>query len=103
MAQEAQKAVQFKAVGFSDVIRGEKNVICAQDFAERSFEFNKLQLGDLSPLLDSEDGGVVLGQVVDTLLDAFPVLGHVQPLTAFAECDIAAGRDEIREIELHES
>src|SRR5271166_192751 len=45
---------------------------------------------------------MVRGQVVDTLLDTFAVLGHIQPLTAFAECNIAAGRDEIREIELQE-
>ena len=65
MAQEAEKAGQLQAIGLADVVGGEKNVVRAQCLAEGLLQRDQLQLGDILPLLNGEDRGMALRQVVD--------------------------------------
>ena len=81
---------------------GKVQIARAKFAVERALQVDKLVVGDFSAFAESGERGMVLDNFQDAALDTLLVFLDEDLLAAFADRDVAAGIDEVRQIDLQE-
>ena len=102
VAEESEKVVHAQAVGDPDISAGQLDVVAAEFAVERSLQINKLIVCDLPALAERGERGVLFHNFEDAGIHAPFVFFNEDLVPAFADRDVAVGRDEVRQVDLQE-